>query len=198
MKMLRVVIVFCFSGLLCTVHAESPAYTYVKAEFVSTDFYNAGLIYEEGMKGRGLEAHGYWSFVENFYLGAGKTKVDGSRQGREIDLDRTHYDLGTYFSVGESSNVYISIGVVESTAVQDERNTTDIDNSSAPSLQAGLRSRITSELELQVGIRAVEDIDGIGQRAALDYLITKHFAVGISWDRTDEYKTTGLTLTFIP
>ena len=163
--------------------AESPSYSYVEGGYVRTDIDGVGSDAD------GFLVRGSVELPHDFFLFAGY--VDQGVYG--ADIKQYGVGAGYAWSITDTTDLYGKVGYARAEADAYDFGLDD----DGYSLGVGIRSFVTSRLELEASVDYVDYSDlgddttfGIGAR----WYFTDHFALGVEAQVADDATTYGIGL----
>jgi opacity protein-like surface antigen len=150
--------------------ADKPDWRYVEGGYTKLDFDN-----NESFEPDGFTASGKYLLNSNWYLSG---EYSFFEEGN-FDFDMLTVGAGYRLPVNATTDAYFGANL--------ERVDGDIDDDNGYSVNAGLRSMVTEQIEL-AGEVGYYDVDG-GEatiKVGANYYITPQWAVGASYELIDE------------
>ncbi|AXR05073.1 outer membrane beta-barrel protein [Salinimonas sediminis] len=181
-------------GLLsCNVLAAAPAWDYAQLSIIKAD-------YDSAVE---LKPIGGMVFVSNelsehMFIAGSYSYLRDEVYGTDVEVSQSTLGVGYKYSVTANTDVFSAITFEYGDNTVKAPGYSQYDDGSGYGVMAGVRSLITSQIELKAALRFV-DIDGEDETSlglAADYLITPRFAVGVNYDNGSAFSLVGINLRY--
>ncbi|QJR80830.1 TonB-dependent receptor [Alteromonas pelagimontana] len=157
--------------------ADSPDWQYVEGGYTALDIDNAG-----GFDPDGATIGGKYMLKNNIYLSGDYSFFED----HSIDIDMLSLGAGYRMRINAMTDAYVGANY--------ERIDSDFDDENGYSVNAGIRSRVTDQVELagEIGYYDVDEGD-VTVKVGANYYFTPQWAIGASYEKLDDADITQVT-----
>ena len=160
--------------------ANTPSWNNVEIGYAKADY--------DDVEPDGFFVKGSTLVTENVFLTAEYTSLSDDVWGVDVDLTWARLGAGYRYSIATSTDLYGKVTYEYTEAEASYAGISDSNDDSGFGLTAGVRSRITSQFEVDGSIGYI-DIDGEGDAAfavSAHYYFNDQFAVGARFLNVDD------------
>lgn len=166
--------------------AAAPAWDFIQGSYVITDFDESDFSYEPD----GFAFSGSKLITDDIFITGEYSMQEDDILGIDVDLDMLTLGVGYRYALSNKTDLF---GIVSYEDVEISRTGLS-DDEDGFGLQAGVRSMILDNLELRGAIKYIDldEDDDTSVLVSADYFFSPVFAVGVSYETSDDLSTFGL------
>ncbi|BCO17245.1 MULTISPECIES: outer membrane beta-barrel protein [unclassified Alteromonas] len=166
--------------------AAAPAWDFVQGSYVITDFDESDFSYEPD----GFAFSGSKLVTDDVFVTAEYSMQEDDILGIDVDLDMLTIGLGYRYAWSEKTDLF---GIVsyEDVELSGSGQSADEDGFG---LTAGVRSMVTDNIEVRGAVKYIDldEDDDTSVLVGADYFLSPMFAVGLSYETSDDLSTFGI------
>jgi opacity protein-like surface antigen len=184
--MKKLILAAALSAVSAASFAAAPAWDFVQASYVMTDFDDSDLTYEPD----GFAISASKLVTDDVFVTGSYSMQNDDIVGIEVDLDRMSLGLGYRYALSNRTDLF---GIVSYEDVEISGSGTS-ESEDGYGLTAGARSMVMDNIELRGAVKYIDTDSGSDTSLIIggDYFFSPAFAVGVSYETSDDVSTFGL------
>lgn len=184
--MKKLILAAALSAVSAASFAAAPAWDFVQASYVMTDFDDADLNYEPD----GFSISASKLVTDDVFVTGSYSMQNDDIFGTEVDFDRLSLGLGYRYALSNKTDLY---GIVSYEDVEIS-GSGESENEDGYGLTAGARSMVMDNIELRGAVKYIDTDSGSDTSLLIggDYFFSPAFAVGVSYETSDDLSTFAL------
>ncbi len=166
--------------------AAAPAWDFVQGSYITTDFDESDFEYEPD----GFAISASKLVTDDVFVTGEYSQQNDDILGIEVDLDMLTLGLGYRYAISNTTDLF---GIVSYEKVEIS-GSGESEDEDGYGLTAGARSMVTDNVELRGAIKFIDTDRGSDTSflVGADYFFSPAFAVGVSYETSDDLSTLGL------
>lgn len=181
-------LVLGLASITC-VNAAAPVWDFIEAGYAQADIDDS-----DGFEPAGLTLAGSKLLNENVFIEGSYSMLSDDYLGVDVDFDQGSLALGYRHPLNSTTDVY---GTVSYEFVEVSGAGASADDNGY-GLTVGVRSRLTSEFEVDasIGYIDIDDESDTSFGVGANYYFNQNFAAGLNYTLADDYSILGATVRY--